>query len=142
MRLLLTVVSILALVSCGRNSLSDKNDLLTNSIWTIERNVNNEKTFDAYRFKNDGTYLATYKLSKSEEIKVNGKWNWTKDGEIYLQTEGVTVKGEANDLDKKIISHIKIVELTGKNLRTLERHEDDAWDSGFAKEINYTSKNL
>jgi hypothetical protein len=73
---------------------------------------------------------------------VNGRWNWTKDGEIYLQTEGLTLNGQVNKFDSTSNSYIKIVELTDKTLRTVERSESDTWDSGFAKEKSYAAQSL
>lgn len=108
--------------------------------WTVQKgSIDGEmpKSTEKYKFLTDGAYIL-----ESGEIKVNGKWSWTKDGEIYLQTEGFTLNGQINRFDSSSNAYIKIVELTDKLLRTLERSEGDTWDSGFAKEKNYTVQNL
>ena len=140
MKSLLTIAVTLVLFSCGKNSSADRNDLLTSLTWTVEKgSIDGDmpKSTEIYKFLTDGTYLL-----QSGEIKVNGKWSWTKDGEIYLQTEGLTLSGQVNKFDSNSNSYIKIVELTDKTLRTLERSEDDTWDSGFAKEKSYAAQSL
>lgn len=140
MKLLLTIALTLLLLSCEKNSSADKNDLLTSLAWTIEKGALDgemPKSTETYKFLADGTYLL-----ESEGIKVNGKWSWTKDGEIYLQTEGLTINGQVNKFDKASNSFIRVVELTDKTLRTLERAEGDTWDFGFAKEKNYSVQSL
>jgi len=93
-----------------------------------------QKPVELYQFLTDGTFLL-----ESGEIKVNGKWRWTKDSEIYLQTEGLTVNGKINKFEPGTNAYIRIIELTDKTLRTLERNDGDTWDSGFAEEVNYTA---
>ncbi|HTJ50113.1 MAG TPA: hypothetical protein VL443_11700 [Cyclobacteriaceae bacterium] len=140
MKTLLTITFALVLFSCGKNATSDKNDLLTSLNWVVEKgSIDGEtpKATEIYRFQTDGTYLL-----ESGEVKVNGKWNWTSEGEIFLQTEGMTINGHVNKFDKSSNSYLKIVELTEKTLKTLERNDGDTWDSGFAKEKNYSAQRL
>lgn len=140
MRSILTILAALVLISCGKNASSDKNDLLTSSTWTIEKgSVDGEmpQLTETYKFLTDGTYLL-----EAGEVKVNGKWKWTTNREIYLQTEGLTANEQTDKFESSSNSYIKIIELTDKTLRTLERHETDTWESGFAKERSYTAKRL
>src|SRR4051812_35863360 len=104
MKSLLTIVAALVLFSCGKSSSSDKNDLLTSLAWTVEKgSIDGDmpKATEVCKFLADGTYLL-----ESGEIKVNGRWNWTKDGEIYLQTEGLTLNGQVNKFDSTSNSYI------------------------------------
>lgn len=140
MKSLFTIAVTLVLFSCGKNSSSDKNDLLTSLKWTVEKGTidgDMPKSTETHKFLTDGAYLL-----ESGEIKVNGKWSWTNEGDIYLQIEGLTLNGQVNKFDSNSNSYIKIVELTDKTLRTLERSEGDTWDSGFAKKKRYTAQSL
>lgn len=140
MKSILIIVVIFALGSCASNPASENNELLTSFAWTIEKgSIDGEmpKSSETYMFLTDGTYRF-----QSGEVKVNGKWRWTKEDEIYLQTDGMIMDGQVNSFDLATESYIRVVELTDRNLRTLERGKGDTWDSGFAKERNYTSQSL
>jgi hypothetical protein len=50
------------------------------------------------------------------------------------------IDGQINKLDSNVNSYIKIIEITGKALHTVERGEGDTWDSGFAIEKTYTAQ--
>lgn len=133
MKSLLKITLVLVLFSCGRNS--EKNDLLTSSAWTSESGTPDGTS--TQKFLHDGTYFLEVGGNK-----VHGKWNWTKDGEIYLQAESITINGKENHFNSGLNTYIKIVELTDKTLRTVERGEGDTWDSGFTKEHSYTAQSL
>jgi hypothetical protein len=138
MKSLMTIILTLLFFSC--NNSTDKNELLTSLNWVVDKgSVDGDmpKETEKYKFMNDGTYLV-----EAGEVKVNGKWSWTKDGEIFLQTEGITINGQLNKFDKSSNSYLRIVELTDKTLKTLERAEGDSWDSGFVKEKKYSAQSL
>jgi hypothetical protein len=138
MKSLLITALTLAMLSCGQNT--DKKELLTALTWTIEKgSIDGEmpKATETYRFLPDGTYAL-----ESENITVHGKWRWTKDDEIYLQTEGLILNRQVTNFDQSSNSYIRVVELTDRTLRTLERSEGDSWDSGFAKTKTYRTQEL
>lgn len=137
MKSLLPIAIVLFLFSCGKNSNSERNDLLTSLSWTIERaSLDGRPTnaVETHRFVDDGTYTL-----ESGEVKVNGNWEWTEADVIHLHLESLTINGETNTYDVQPAYYIKIVELTEKTLRTLEKGEGDSWDSGFAKERTYAA---
>jgi hypothetical protein len=126
---------ILILTSCSSNLDSTRNDLLTSTTWIVQRELANSgtpKSDETIKFLYDGNYLSEYK-----EIKVEGKWNWTTEGEIFLKIQRVTVKGRSVNFDKSRNYYIRIRELSDKVLRTVERYVTDAWDSGFAEKKSY-----
>jgi hypothetical protein len=124
------------LISCSTNQVSERGELLTSIHWTIEPSspANAEKPNQkvTYRFFNDGTYTL-----RTEEVGVNGKWSWASEDEIYLEETAIVINGQANKFDASIKHYIRVIEISDKIFRTVERHEGDSWDSGFAKEINY-----
>jgi hypothetical protein len=134
MKILLTIAITLILVSCTKD-LNEKNSLLTSIAWTIKKA--DSRAAEQYRFMSDGKYFI-----ETNETVINGKWKWINEDQICLEAEGLTIKGQANKFDAPLRSYLKILELSDKGLKTLERFESDAWDSGFAREQNYTAKNL
>jgi hypothetical protein len=134
MKTLLAIAFTLILISCAKD-LNDKNSLLTSSTWTIKKT--DSRAAEQYRFLSDGKYFI-----ETNETVINGKWKWINKDEIFLEAEGLTIKGQANKLDAPLRSYIRILELSDKGLKTLERFESDAWDSGFAREQNYTAQIL
>lgn len=139
MKTLPVIVIALVLTSCTGSS-SDKNRLLTAVTWTLDKasmDSTKLRVEERYNFYDDGVYSL-----EAGETKVTGTWKWIDDDEIFLATEGLTINGNENKFDAPSNSYIKIVELSEKNLKTLERHEGDAWESGFAKEQHYRSDDL
>jgi hypothetical protein len=134
MKTLLTIAFTLISVSCTKD-LNDKNSLLTSITWSIKKA--DSRASEQYRFLSDGKYFI-----ETNETVINGKWKWINKDEIFIEEEGLTIKGQANKLDAPLKSYIKILELSDKGLKTLERFERDAWDSGFAREQNYTAQIL
>lgn len=128
---------VLFIFSCTMDGNEEKEELLTSINWTIEQGtlpkgeVLNHKT--SYTFSNDGRYLL-----KADQIEVNGKWSWVGDDEILLEIKGLNFNDEATQFDAKSNKYyIRVIELSDKVFKTLERHERDDWDSEFVKEINY-----
>jgi len=145
MKHLLTIALLLVVLSCGQNK-SNKSDLLTSSIWTIEkasvetlfgRDGDFPKMFEKYKFLTDGTCLLT-----AGETEIYGKWSWTKYDEIYIKPQGTVLNGQKIKADRSYGLNIKIVELTDKIFRTLEKGEADNWGSGIIIEGNYTALSL
>lgn len=140
MRMLSTLALTVVLYSCSLTTGSSNDQLLTAFKWSIEKGSIDgtmPQSTEYHTFLTDGTYQL-----ESGDTKVNGKWNWTNDNEIFLQTEGVTINGQTNTFDKKSNGYIKVLELTEKTLKTMERGEGDSWDSGFAKERSYRAQSL
>ncbi|MEK6782760.1 MAG: hypothetical protein AABY93_13755 [Bacteroidota bacterium] len=147
MKQLLTITLLLLFLSCGQNSKSNRRDLLTSSIWTIEkasvetlfgRDGDFPKMFEKYKFLTDGTCLLI-----TGETEIYGKWSWAKNDEIYIKPEGTVLNGQKIKADLSIYGlNIKIVELTDKIFRTLEKGEADNWGSGIIIEGNYTALSL
>jgi hypothetical protein len=146
MKHLLTISLLLVVLSCGQNNKSNRSDLLTSSIWTIEKasvetlfghDANFPKMFEKYKFLTDGTCLLT-----TGETEIYGKWSWAKDDELYIKPEGTVLNGQKIKADRSYGLNIKIVELTGKVFRTLEKGEADNWGSGIIAEGNYTALSL
>jgi hypothetical protein len=145
MKHLLTIAILLVVLSCGQNK-SNKSDLLTSSIWTIEkasvetlfeRDGGSPKMFEKYEFLTDGTCLLT-----TGKTEIYGKWSWAKDDELYIKPEGTILNGQKIKADRSYGVNIKIVELTDKIFRTLEKGEADNWGSGITLEGNYTALSL
>ena len=143
MKQLLTTTLLLVLLSCGQNNKSNRSDLLTSSIWTIEkasvetllgRDGDFPKMFEKYKFLTDGTCLLI-----TGETEIYGKWSWAKDDEIYIKPEGRILNGQKIKADRSYGLNINIVELTDKIFRTLEKGEADNWGSGIMIEGNYTA---
>ena len=147
MKQLLTITLLLVFLSCGQNNKSDRTDLLTSSIWTIEkvytktlfRRDGDSPTifFEKYKFLTDGTCLLT-----TAETEIYGKWTWATDDEIYIKPEGTVLNGQKIKADRSYGLNMKIVELTDKIFRTLEKGEADNWGSGLIIEGNYTALSL
>ncbi|MDH5476291.1 MAG: hypothetical protein OEX22_11410 [Cyclobacteriaceae bacterium] len=137
-RVLLIIVVALALVfSCNVDSNEEREELLSSITWTImQESMSNSETPNrkaTYNFRNDGTYLL-----KAGDIEINGKWSWVKNDEIFLEVKELTFNDEETQFDAKSINYyIRVIELSEKVFKTLERHEGDDWDSGFVKEVNY-----
>jgi hypothetical protein len=144
MKGLLSIIPFIIL-SCGQNNKSNRTDLLTSSIWTIEkasvetlfeRDGDFPKIFfEKYEFLTDGTCLLT-----TGETEIYGEWSWAKDDEIYIKPEGMVLNGQKITTDYGL--NMKIVELTDKIFRTLEKGEADHWNSGIILEGKYTASNL
>jgi len=147
MKQLLTITLLFVVLSCGQNNKSDRSDLLTSSIWTIEKASTKTlfghdgdfpRMFEKYKFLTDGTCLLI-----SGETEIYGKWSWTKDDEIYIKPEGKVLNGQKIKADLSTYGlNIKIVELTAKIFRTLGKGEADNWNSGKVIEGNYTALSL
>lgn len=129
-----TTLLILILVfafSCNPNSNEEKEELLSSITWAIE--PDEKGNISTFQFRSDGIYIMS-----ATEIEVNGIWSWVADDELYLELKGLTFNGEATKFDHKTNNYyIRIIELNETVFKTIERHESDDWDSGFAKEITY-----
>ena len=125
----------LILVSCSTDS--DKNELLTSLHWKSKPNADGSKATETLRFLNDGTFV-----SDAGAVKINGKWSWKNENEIYVEITGMTTGGQSSAFDKSSNYHVRILEISDKGLKTLELAEGDTWESGFAVEKKYTSLNL
>ena len=145
MKQLLTITLLLVVLSCGQNK-SNRSELLTSSIWRIEKasvetllghDGDAPKMFEKYKFLTDGTCFLT-----TGETEIYGKWSWAKDDEIYIKPEGTVLNGQKIKADRSYGLNIKIVELTDKIFRTLEKGEADNWGSGIIVEGNYTALTL
>jgi hypothetical protein len=112
MKTLLTIAFALILVSCAKD-LNEKNNLLTSITWTIKKA--GSRAAEQYRFLSDGNYFI-----ETNETVINGKWKWINKDEIFLEAEGLTIKGQANKLDAPLRSYIKILELSDKGLKTFQ----------------------
>lgn len=146
MKKLLNITLLFIVLSCAQNNKSNKSDLLTSSIWTINkasvdtlfgRDRDFPKIFDKYKFLADGTCLLT-----TGETEIYGKWSWAKDDEIYIKPEGKVLNEQKIKADLSYGLNIKVVELTDKVFRTLEKGEADNWGSGTMIEGNYTASGL
>jgi hypothetical protein len=124
----------LTLMSCGRNT--SNTELLTSSRWVFEPTANDDTTkTETLKFAKNGTYTL-----EAGDLKVDGKWSSKTDDEIYLIVEGITSDNGTAKFDKTSNYNVRILEISDKSLRILEKGEDDSWDSGFAKEKKYTAK--
>lgn len=134
---ILIIITCIALTSCDVDVQQESNELLTSAHWTIEQkpllNGETPKFTEKYIFHKDGSYTL-----ESGYITIGGQWKWTDQQEIYLQIKTLNIKGENMALNQKQNSYIRILEVNENTLKTLERYEGDAWDSGFAKEITYS----
>lgn len=137
MKQLLTITLLLGILSCGQNKKSNRSDLLTSSIWRIEKGSVLGDFTKKYQFSTDGTCLLEF-----GETEVYGQWSWTKNDEIYIKPEGRVQNGQKIKADRSYGWYIKIEELTGKTFRTLERYEADNWGSGLIKEREYSASSL
>ena len=124
MKQLLTITLLLVVLSCGQNN-SSKSDLLTSSIWTIEKESIDDfpRMSDKYEFLTDGTCLLV-----NGDTEIHGNWSWAKDDEIYIKLVGAVVNGQEVKVDEHGVC-IKILELNKKEFRTLEKLEVDSWTS-------------
>lgn len=87
-----------------------------------------------HTFNADGSYTL-----ESGEIKINGQWKWVDESEIYLQINSIAVANRQDNFDStKSSYHLRILEVSENKLKTLEKFETDAWNSGFAKERTYS----
>lgn len=146
MKQLLTISLLLVFLSCGQNSKSERSDLLTSSIWTIEKASVETLLrdgdfpiifFEKYKFLTDGTCLLT-----TGETEMYGEWSWAKNNEIYIKPERIVLNGQKIKNDGNYGLNMKIVELTDNIFRTLESVEADHRNSGIILEGNYTASNL
>ncbi len=138
MKQVLTISLLLVFLSCGQNSKSERSDLLTSSIWTIDKESIDgfSRMTDTYEFLADGTCILV-----AGDTEIHGKWSWAKDDEIYIKPVGTVVKGQKTKVEYWGIC-IKIVELNDKVFRTFEKMEIDSWTSGLIKERKYTALSL
>ena len=138
MKQLLTITLSLVFLSCGENNESLRSDLLTSSIWTIEKGSIDgfSRMTDKYKFLPDGTCLLV-----AGDTEIHGKWSWVMNDEIYIKPEATVVNGQKTKVEGHGIC-IKIVELNGKLFRTLEKVEIFSWTSGLIKERKYTASSL
>ena len=124
------------LISCSTNQVSEREELLTSIHWMVESSsVPNEGKpvrKEACQFFSDGTYTF-----RTDVVGVNGKWSWASKDEIYLEETEIVIDGQANKLDPSSNYYLRVIEISDKVFRTIERHEGNSWDSGFAKEIKY-----
>jgi hypothetical protein len=147
MKQLLTITLLFIFLSCGQNNKSNRSDLLTSSVWTIEKaSVETlivrdgdfpKMMFEKYKFLTDGTCLLT-----TGETEIYGEWSWAKNDEIYIKPEGLVLNGQKIKNDANYGLNMKIVELTDKIFRTLESVEADHRNSGVILKGNYTASNL
>lgn len=138
----MTITILFIFLSCGQNNKSNRSDLLTSSIWMIEKasvetlfqRDDDSPTifFEKYKFLTDGTCLLT-----TGETEINGEWSWAKDDEIHIKPEGIVLNGQKIKTDYGL--NMKIVELNDKVFRTLEKGEADNWNSERVLEGKYTN---
>lgn len=139
MKQLLTFALLPVFLSCGQNYKSNRSDLLTSSVWKIEKGSVLGDNVEKYKFSTDGTCLLD--LGETESY---GKWSWSKDDEIYIKLEGIVQNGQKIKADSGggFGFNIRIVEINDKTFRTLEKFEFDNWGSGLVKERQYTALSL
>jgi hypothetical protein len=139
MKQLFTIALLFIILSCGQNDESNRNEILTSSIWTIEKESIDgfPRMTDKYEFLADGSCLLV-----AGETEIHGKWNWAGDDEIYIRPEGTVVKGRKIKIDGTNGLNIKVVELNDKTFRTIEKMEVDSWSSGLLKERKYAGSSL
>lgn len=136
MKTIVVLLLSLFLVSCSTDS--DKNELLTSLQWRESKADGHATKFvQTLSFLKDGTFV-----SDAGTIKIDGKWSWKNENEIYLQITGITAGDQSNAFDKSSNYHVRILEISDKRLKTLELSEGDTWESGFAVERNYTPQDL
>lgn len=83
---------------------------------------------------------------ESDNLKFSGQWLWTDENEIFVMTDEVKIDTVSYQFSEGIGSqpqgyYIRITQLNNKELKTLERHQRDTWNSGFAKERLYFAQN-
>ena len=130
---LFTLTSII--ISCSTNPVSERDELLTSIRWTVEPESLLNETSDAKdvcRFSKDGTYTLDV-----HDTRILGNWSWTSNNEIYLEEKEIVISGKAYRFDSSSNYYIRVIEISDKVFRTIQRPEGDSWDSGFAKEIKY-----
>lgn len=146
MKQLLIITLLFVFLSCGQNNESNRSDLLTSSIWTIEkasveslivRDGDFPIMFEKYKFLTDGTCLLT-----TGETEIYGEWSWAKNDEIYIIPDGIVLNGQKINNDRKYGLNMKIVELNDKIFRTLESVEADHGNSPNTLEGKYIASNL
>jgi len=119
--------------SCAQN----KNELLSSKAWRLDTQSSGEsQPEEVITFSKDGSYNLT-----SGILKVNGKWSWKGDNEIYLIVDGISSDNGTARFDKTSNYNIRILEIDGNVLRLQEKGEGDSWESGFAKEKKFTAQN-
>lgn len=138
MKLLLTITLSLVFLSCGQNNKSRRNNLLTSSIWTIEKESLDgfPRMTDKYEFLTDGTCQLV-----AGDTEIHGKWSWANDDELYIKPLEAVLNGQKIKVDSYGIC-VKIVELNEKAFQTLEKVEVDSWTSGLLKERKYAASSL
>jgi hypothetical protein len=146
MKRLLSII-LFVFLSCGQNNKLNRTDLLISSIWRIEtastktlfgHDGDVPKLSEKYQFLADGTCLLITGVTE-----IYGTWSWTKDDEIYIKPEGKVLSGQKVKADFGTYGlNIKIVELTAKILRTLQKGEADSWNSEMVIEGNYSALSL
>jgi hypothetical protein len=131
------LVLALVIFSCGRNASGDKDALLTSNAWRLDTQLPTESQSlqEIITFGKDGSYNLA-----AGTVKVNGKWSWKGDDEIYLIVEGISSDNGTAKFDKTSNYNIRILEINDKDLRLQEKGEGDSWDSGFAKEKKFTAQ--
>ncbi|MCZ8214740.1 MAG: hypothetical protein O9262_00800 [Cyclobacteriaceae bacterium] len=132
------IVLSITLGSCTSDLKQTNSELLTSSPWTAERKPlldgKMPEISESHIFHKDGTYIQEFGGKNGEIIMTSkGKWNWTEENEIYYQINSVSVKDTDHTLEKPIGYYLQIEEVSAATLKTLERFEGDAWDSGFVK---------
>jgi hypothetical protein len=133
MKTIQLLVLSLILVSCSKKA--SNNDLLTSTGWELTPDSADPSAPETIKFLKDGTYVL-----EAGNLKVNGKWSWKGDDEIYVAVDGLTSNNGAAKFDKTSNYNVRIKEISTNSLTILEKGEGDSWDSGFAKEKNYTAK--
>jgi hypothetical protein len=133
----LFIIMALVIFSCARNTSGDKNELLTSKAWRLDAEQPNENQHpqEIITFSKDGSYSLA-----SGALKVNGKWSWKTNDEIYLIIDGISSDNGDATFDKTSNYNIRILEIEGNHLRLQEKGEGDSWESGFAKEKKFTAE--
>lgn len=147
MKQLFSLTLLFVLLSSGQKIKSNRSDLLTSSIWTIETGSVEtlikpygdfpEIFFNKYKFLTDGTCHLI-----NGDTEIYGQWNWAKDDEINIKPEGIFLNGQHIRNDRNYSLNIKVVELTDRTFRTLESIETHQQNSEIILKGNYTASNL
>lgn len=102
----------------------------------------------------DGKYVVKHLFNKNGQYSATaggdcfyGQWLWSGENEVYVAVEGIKSEKYSQEFNHGIGSsfqadYIRILEISDKEMRTLERIEGDAWDSGFAREGTYAAQEL
>lgn len=130
---------ILTLLSSGHSTIQET-EVLTSKKWLEYGDNLNNKVIHVFR--KNGEYI-----TKSGDISFTGRWYWTDNNEIFTlinEFKNDTVSYQFSEGLGSLSpgSYIRITQLNDKELKTLERHEGDSWDSGFAKERTYLAQDL